>query len=195
MFACKECLDSLKYLAKVSIFKDKSHCQKLDLCSQEFGFNNYHHFKNTLHKLPEDRFGKVSLKLMRKYCQAAKPSLNEDYVEFYASQGIQAVQVAFYSQWIGWDKLGREVREPRPYCGKRSIDGLRELFATPVYVVENDKQLISWLHDWYGTALIPEKLAKKYFSEKFDRRRLVCDEVNMGLVRACAEDHSNNVAT
>lgn len=194
MFAYQECIDSLKYLAKVSAYEGRSHCQKLDLCSQQLGFNNYYHFKSTLPNLPTDRFGKVSLKLMRKYCQAAKPSLDESYVEFYAAQGPRTVQVAFYSQWIGWDKLGREVREPRPYNGKKSIDGIRELFRAPVYVVESDKQLLSWLHNWHDTALIPEKLAREYFSEKFDRRRLVCKNVDLGLVRACKEDYSNNVA-
>lgn len=195
MFAYQECIESLKYLAKVSGYEGRTHCQKLDLCSQELGFNNYYHFKSTLPKLPTDHFGKVSLKLMRKYCQTAKPSLNEDYVEFYAAQGPQTVQIAFYSHWIGWDKLGREVREPRPLDGKNSIDDLRKLFKTPVYVVENNRQLLSWLYNWYGTALIPEKLAKEYFSEKFDRKRLICKDVNLDLVRACREDYNNNIAT
>lgn len=195
MFAYKECLTSLKYLAKLSPNEDKSHCQKLDICSQEFGFNNYLHFKTTLPKLPKDRFGKFSLKLMRKYCEVARPSLDQNYVEFYAAQGRHAAKVSFYSHWIGWDRLGREVREPRPYDGKASIDGVRELFRDPVYVVENSRQLLSWLYSWYGTALIPEQLARELFPGKFNRKWQVCDDVNFDLVKNCKKKYDDNIAS
>ena len=192
MFAYQECLDSLKYLAKNSSRTDLSHCQRLDLYSRKFGFNNYHHFQKAVPKLPTDKFGKVSLRLMRQYCQSAKPSLDVDYYEFYAERGPK---IAFYSHWIGWDKIGREVREPRPLNAQKSIDSLRELFSNPIYVVENHRQLLSWLHNWYGTSLVPQDLAKEYFSEKFSRERLVCKDVDLELVRACSENYDDNVAT
>jgi hypothetical protein len=192
MFAHQECIDSLKYLAKTSNHEGLTHCQRLDACSREFGFNNFRHFRKTLPNLPTDKFGKVSLKLMRLYCQSAKPSLDTSYYELYAESGPK---IAFYSSWIGWDKVGREVREPRPLNGQKSIDGLRNLFENPIYVVENNSQLLSWLHNWHGTALIPKDLAKEYFPEKFSRKRLVCDDVDIELVRACNENYNNNIAT
>ncbi|WP_249978225.1 hypothetical protein [Vreelandella olivaria] len=192
MFAYQECLDSLKYLAKNSIRTDLSYCQRLDFYSCKFGFNNYHHFQKTMPKLPTDRFGKVSLRLMRQYCQTARPGLDMAYYELYAEKGPK---IAFYSHWVGWDKIGREVREPRPLDAQKSIDGLRELFVHPIYIVENHRQLLGWLHNWYGTALVPQTLAKYYFPEKFDRKRLVCDHVDIKLIRACNEDYNNNVAT
>lgn len=192
MFAYKECLDSLKYLAKTSTHTDLSYCQRLDLHSREFGFNNYHHFQKVMPNLPTDKFGKVSLRLMRQYCQSARPSLDSSYYELYVERGPK---LAFYSHWIGWDKVGREVREPRPLNGKKSIDGLRDLFDSPVYVVENNRQLLGWLHNWYGTALVPKELAKEYFPEKFNRKRLVCHDVDIELVRVCNENFNNNVAT
>ncbi|MFY0639792.1 MAG: hypothetical protein JXR16_02020 [Bermanella sp.] len=192
MFAIQECVTTLKNLAKNNESEDLTHCQKLDLQSQKLGFNNFHDFRKSLSHLPTDRFGKISLKLMRKYCESAKPSLDTAYYEIYADIGPK---IGFYSHWIGYDKIGREVREPRPLNGKKSINGLRKLFHSPVYVVEDNKQLLSWLHNWYGTALVPDKLAKEYFPEKFNRRRLVCKDVDIKLVRACNENYDNNIAT
>ena len=102
MFAHKECINSLKYLAKISNHENATHCQRLDICSRELGFNNFHHFKHTLTNLLTDRFGKVSLKLMRKYCEATKPKLDVAYYEFYAAKGPKTAQIAFYCHWIGW---------------------------------------------------------------------------------------------
>lgn len=192
MFAYQECLGSLKFLAKNSSRTDLTYCQRLTLCSQELGFNNYNHFKKTMPNLPEDKFGKVSLRLMRQYCQSAKPSLDMEYYEFYAERGPK---IAFYSSWIGWDCDGREVRVPRPLNAQDSIDGLRELFLNPVYVVENDRELLSWLYSWHGTALVPKDLAKQYFPEKINRDYLVCEDVNLLLVQSRNDDYGDNIAT
>ncbi len=194
MFAYKECLESLKYLAKTSIHTNLSYCQRLSVHSREFGFNDYHHFQSKMPRLPTDQFGKVSLRLMRRYCETARPSLDTSYCELHAKEGLN---IAFYSYWIGWDKGGREVREPRPLDGKKSIDGIRSSLGGPVYVVENERQFIAWFLNWYGAALVPEDLAKNYFPEKFNRRRLVCDDadLDLDLVRSSNENYGNNIAT
>ena len=195
MFTSQECIDSLKYLAKTSNY-DGTYCQRLSLCSQEFDFRDYENFKKSLPKLPKDRFGKVSLRLMRRYCEKVEPNLDEAYYEFYAARNKQGIQLSFYSSWVGWDKNGREVRQPRPFGGKQSIEGIRNEHSNPVYVVENHKQLLAWLISWQGVAVIPDQLAREHFSERFSRRkRLVCKDVDLALVRSRKEDYGNNIAT
>ncbi|ABC33014.1 hypothetical protein HCH_06369 [Hahella chejuensis KCTC 2396] len=194
MFAFQDCITSIKYLAKISDYEG-THCQKIDKCCQEYGFNHYNDLRSGLPELPTDRFANISLTLMRKYCAAVKPNLDTAYYEFHATPGPKIAKIAFYSYWIGWDKKGREVREPLALDGKESVDGLRELLKRPVYVVENSQQLTAWLCNWYGVALVSEELAHDSFREKFDRQRLVDENVNMALVRAQRENYDDNMAT
>lgn len=193
MFAYQECIGALKSLARSSQDQDTTYCQQLDLYSRKFGFNSFGDFKKALANQPTDRLGKVSLKLMRLYCQVATPSLNTDYYEFYSTGDWSSI--SYYSSWIGWDKTGREVRVPRPLDGQESIDGMREFSDNPIYVVENDKQFLAWRYKWHGAAMVPGDLAKSHFLSLFDQRRSVCEDVDMELVRAHYEDYDNNVAT
>ncbi|ODS24323.1 hypothetical protein AB835_03905 [Candidatus Endobugula sertula] len=133
---------------------------------------------------------------MRKLCKSTKPSLDVAYYEFYSFKtNGESPRVAFYSSWIGYDKFGREVRIPRSLNGLKSIDGIRGIFESPVYVVESDKQLLSWLFNWHGVALITEELAKDYFHSRFNRRHRVADNVPSELIEACNEDYNDNVAS
>ena len=197
MFEYQECEESLKYLARNSEFQDASYCQRLDLCSREFGFNNFQHFRKAVPKLPEDKLGKVYLRLMRTFCQSTRPELDSDYYEFYLRKGLKTdgLKRTFYSKWIGWDRFGREVRVPRPIPAKRCIDAIRDASAVPVYVIDNERQLLSWLGAWYGTALIAGTLAKTYFPSTFERHRRVCNDVDPALIDACNENYNNNLAS
>lgn len=197
MFVNQECINAIKDIARNSDYEDKSYCQRLDICSREFGFNNFHHLRKIFPDKPTDYFHKTSLKIMRRYAETTKPKLNSEYYEFYAKKGPETTHIAFYSQWIGWDSLGREVRVPRPIFGNSFIDDIRRYFAryqAPVYVVENEKLLVSWLFDWYGVALIPKNIALAHFRERFDRKSRVCENVPTELIKACKQDYSSNIA-
>ncbi len=183
MLSNKECVDYLKGLAKVLDYENKTHCQKLDICSREFGFNNFYDFKHNLPNLSSTRGEEITCKLMQRYCQIALPNPNIDYYAFTVYKS-DFRQVSYFSHWIGWDKRGKEVREPSLINAELMVNSLRNSsrFTDPVYIVENEREFSIWRLSWYGTAFIPKDLAEENFRSCFDKEWRVCKNVNMKLV-------------
>lgn len=68
MFQFQEVVDALKDLAANDPAPQQSHCQLLEKYAKEVGYQNYHHFVQSLKHLPNEQFANVSLKLMRQIC-------------------------------------------------------------------------------------------------------------------------------
>jgi hypothetical protein len=191
MFQVSEIIHAVKNLASTDPEHDRSHCQALEFHAKQLGFQSFHHLKESLKRLPSDRFDKVSLKLMRQISLRRLPSLNCAYFEFMAADG----NFGFYSYWIGWDKRGEEVRVPRPLTGAETAAGLRKIAASPIYVVESDKELLAWRYNWLSTALIPEQLARRFFPFAFNKDFMVEKNPPLAKIRARVNrDYSNNIA-
>ena len=191
MFQVTELIDAVKNLASTDSEHDRSHCQALEFHAKQLGFQSFHRLKQSLKRLPSDRFDKVSLKLMHQISVRRIPSHNCAYFEFMAADG----NFGFYSHWIGWDRRGEEVRVPRPLTGAEAAAGLRKIAASPIYVVESDKELLAWRYNWLSTALIPEQLARKFFPFSFNKQFMVEKNPPLAKVRArMNRDYSNNIA-
>ncbi len=187
MFEYQECVNSVKNLAKQARSYYPSlnwkHNQWLNHYAKAFGYQGYNHFCSTLEGFPKDQLQNVSLKLLRMYCEKIEPSLDCPYYEYYSFYGSENIETGFYSQYIGWDKNGEEVRVPRPLIGLGSVKNQRKLGKKPIYVIEDEKHLIAWLFVWKGTAYIAEGLAKDFFKSNFDKEKLVCNDVDMDVVQ------------
>ena len=195
MFAYNECLDSVKYLARTSRIEEKTYCQRLDLISNELGFEGFHQFRTSFTKIPPDRAGRISIRLMRLYCKAAMPQAKKPYVEFYSIQTLEGTYTKFYSRWAGYDKLGREVRVPRILDGLASIERVRNRAPGPVYVIENIRQLAVWQNIWYGTAYIREDVAREAFESQFERGHLIQKTIDLSLVKTASENYDSNISS
>lgn len=171
-------LKSLPVSADVSA--DLCHCQLLTVRARQLGFNDYNHFKQVLKKAPRDAFGNISLRLMREICEKRLPEPGSTYYEFMRLPD----GVGFYSQWIGWDNKGDEVRVPRPLDGFASVPRLRAEVDHPVYVISNLDELTAWRLVWGKSAYLPEQLAKAYFKTYFEKDHLVDQDPPMRKVNA-----------
>ena len=191
MFALQEVIDAVKDLASADLKSDLSHCQLLNARVRELGYQSFHHFRETLRHIPPDRFGNVSLQLMRQVCAARIPTLDCAYYEF---QVLPRHGVGFYSHWIGWDKHGDEVRVPRPLIGTPTASGLRRIADYPIYVVESEKELLVWKDIWRSTALVPENIAKSSFPLAFKKEHLVEKNPPLERIRAQVNQYGNNIA-
>ncbi len=194
MFQFQDVVEALKELASNDERShEESHCKLLEEYAKGLGFQSYHHFLHSLRNLPDERFGGVSLRLMREICVKRLPSLDCAYYEF---QSFAFDEVAFYSRWAGWDKHGDEVRVPRALKGKPTATGMRKLAQYPVYVVESSRELLAWRYHWKSTALIPEELAREFFAFAFQKHLLVEKNPPLELVkaRANAGRYDNNIA-
>ncbi|MGK7896446.1 MAG: hypothetical protein AB4372_23220 [Xenococcus sp. (in: cyanobacteria)] len=182
MLSYEECLDYLKLLTKLSNYENKTYCQKLDIISRKFGFNNYYEFKNTLEKLPSERFFKVSSELIKEYCLIATPDPNNQYYFFTA---LNSKEFSYYSYWIGFDKFGEEVRVPRLINPEQVINIFRDSSnsPSPIYIIENNKQLLCWWSNWYGKALITKELAEAVFPSFFNKEWRICKNVDTELIK------------
>lgn len=109
MFQASEVIDAVKSLAASDVTPERSHCQMLDFYAKQLGYESFHHFRQFLERLPSDRLGGASLRLMRHICASRTPTLNCAYFEFMELGGGD---FAYYSRWLGWDKEGEEVRVP-----------------------------------------------------------------------------------
>ena len=167
MSSYQECIAYLKYIAKVSNYPNKTHCQKLDICSQEFGFRNYYDFKHTFSEFSLDRTWDIYSKMARKYCQVAQPNPN---LEYYFFTAYESQDYSYYSHWIGWDKVGKEVREPSLIKAKQIVDIVRELSDKEdiIYVINTSMQYIQWSCNWYGKAVISQNIAEHFLSSAFN---------------------------
>ncbi|WP_455913919.1 hypothetical protein [Pseudomonas syringae] len=165
-----QCIDDLKGLARISVIGEYSYCQRLTHLSKEFGFNNFHHFREVVEHLSEDLIGNISTTLMRRYCEVAQPKPGIAYFEFLSVNND--TRLRFYSQWAGWDEFGQEVRVPRSLNGE-SAPRLRKSLNKTVYIVENDRQLIAWRHRWHGLCYISEELCKNHMKEAFERNNAI----------------------
>ncbi|EGQ9065139.1 hypothetical protein WD347_004562 [Vibrio parahaemolyticus] len=180
MFAYQDIVAGVKAAAKTNRSEDYSHCQLLNLYSRNLGFQSFHHLQTSLKTIPNDNFGQISTKLMRKVCASKLPSQDSSYFEFWCHADGS---ISFYSYWIGWDRFGKEVRVPRPLIGLSSVKGLREQNDAPVYVLESSKEVLAWKYGWKGTAYMPESIAREYFAFSFNKDHLVDKNPNMALVR------------
>lgn len=187
MSSYQECIAYLKCIAKVSNYSKKGHCQKLDICSREFGFKNYHDFKHTFPKFSLDRKGHVYSKIARKYCQVAEPNPN---IKYYFFTAYESQDYSYYSHWIGWDKMGKEVRAPSLIKAKQIVDIFRESSDKKdiIYVIDTSMQYIQWFCNWYGKAVISQNIAEQFFSSAFNQKGRVCKDVDIELVKARIED-------
>jgi hypothetical protein len=191
MFQVSELIDAVKNLASTDLEYGRSHCQALDFHAKQLGFHSFHHLTRSLKRLPSDRIGTISVKLMRQISLRRIPSLDFTYFEFMATGG----DFGFYSYWIGWDKRGQEVRVPRPLTGAEIAASLRKMAAYPIYVVESDKELLAWRYNWLSTALIPEHLAKRFFPFAFNKDFMVEKNPPWAKIHARAKrDYPNNIA-
>jgi hypothetical protein len=169
LFECTEIVDAIKQLASADRASGRSHCQLLNLYAEQLGYQSYQHLTQCLEALPSDRFGKVSLRLMRHICAVRLPSLNCDYCYLTA---FNDRTFGYYSHWIGWDKEGRDVRVVSPLDGMRAVR-FREFLNHPVYVVESDNEWLAWQFNWRAGALMPEPLARRHFASFFDKKARV----------------------
>lgn len=166
------------------------HCKYLDVKAITLGFESYHHLRETLRRAPPDQFQNISLRLMRKVCASRIPSLDCPYFEFHS---LSQRSLGFYSEWIGWDSQGGEVRVPRALDGRGSISGLRELLDAPVYVVESISEALAWRSVWGGTALIPHHLANRLFPRSFQKEHLVVKDPPLAKIKQKAQRHLDNM--
>lgn len=190
MFQYQELVDAVKSLASAENDSDLSHCQQLEACVRRLGFDNYHHFRQSLKHQPSDRIGNISLRLMRKICERRIPSFDCPYFEF---RVLPRRGVGFHSGWIGWDKSGGEVRVPRPLDGRATAGPLRKAVRQPVYVIESDKEAAAWRHLWQSSALFPEDLAKRIFPLSFQKKHLVVPDPPYDRIKA-EDGYANNIA-
>lgn len=175
-------LEGLKSLpAPADISAPLSHCQLLDVKARQLNFNNYHHFRQILKKAPEDEFVEIATALLREICAKRLSNPGSLYYEFTA----EFDSVRFFSEHLGYDKRGNEVRVPRPVTGDvESLQLLRSQLGDPLYVIANDTELLVWRWIWGGTAYLPETLAKANFWRCFDREQRVVENPCLRLVRA-----------
>lgn len=192
MFQYKEVLGAFKDMVGGSADAAESHCKMLEIRARELGFQGYHHLRTTLAGTPTDKFGEVSLRLMRSICERRIPTLNCAYFEFHVLPGRRT---GFYSHWIGWDKNGDEVRVPRPLHGKSTAHGLRRATPQPIYVLESAKEILAWKYNWGSTGLIPEAIAQESFPLSFNKKWLVAANPPIDKVRENANQYMNNLAS
>jgi hypothetical protein len=192
MFQYQDVVDAFKGLTSVPINPGYSHCQLLDFYAKRLDYQSYDHLRKSLKNLPSNQFGKVSLKLMQKICRSRLPTQDCPYFEF---KVLPNNQIGFYSEWIGWDKKGDEVRAPRALDGVSTAKGLRELVNYPIYVVESPKEVTAWRYNWHSTMLIPNDLAREFFPLSFNKSILVEENPPMALVEAKANRYANNIAS
>jgi hypothetical protein len=191
MFTAQAVLKAFKYPADKSD-SNSSHCRMLDARAKELGYKDFHHFRVSLKEMPQDQFGKVSLKVMRYVCASRLPQQGRTYYEF---RSLPDRALGFYSHWIGWDSNGDEVRTPRPLEGRGTAKGLRGAMSAPVYVIESAVELNVWRTIWHSTALIPAKLAKETFAGAFDKRRFVAVDPPYELIEQRRSKYDDNFAT
>lgn len=193
MFTLKEVVDGFKSVDLAGSAPEAGHCRNLIAKARALGFRDYHDFLMHLKCMPQEEFASVSLKLMREICAMRLPSDNTlPYFELLPLPS----GMGYYSQWIGWDKYGEEVRVPRPLAARNSVSNLRGLGRYPVYVIESERELIAWRSIWRSRAYVRAELAMEEFPAMFGKGHLVAKNVPTSLIRAAAARNSfaDNIA-
>lgn len=180
VFSAQQVLDSFKSMQLADAPTGLSHCQYLRYSAKKLGFVSYESLKAYLESAPRDRIGKVNTRLMRKVCSLRLPIAERDYV-YLTSYGH--FSFGYYSQWIGWDCRGNEIRVPRADCFRDRVVVYREHFPDPVYVIETMNELLSWQFLWQANAIIPYELAEKAFKSLFNKKHRVAKTPPLDLVR------------
>ena len=180
MFSAQQVLDSVKSMQLADAPTDLSHCQYLRYSAKKLGFNSYESLKTYLESPPRDRIGKVHTKLVQKICSLRLPVEDKDYVQM-TSYGH--FSFGYYSQWIGWDSRGNEIKVPRADCFRDRVVVYREHFPDPVYVIETMNELLSWQFLWQANAIIPYELAETAFKSLFNKERRVAKKPPIDLIK------------
>lgn len=180
MFSAQQVLDSVKSMQLADAPTEISHCQYLRYSAKRLGFNSYESLKSYLENPPSDRIGKVNTGLMRKVCSLRLPIAGNDYVYM---TSFDLFSFGYYSQWIGWDCRGNEIRVPRTDCFRDRVVVYREHFPDPVYVIETMNELLCWQFLWQANAIIPYELAETAFKSLFNKKHRVAKTPPLDLVR------------
>lgn len=178
-FTAKTILESFKEL-KVAGAPELKHAQYLNYCARHLGYKNYHHFKGCLETAPSDRLGDFYTTLMKKICALRVPEQGVEHVRFSHFDGKA---ISYDSYFIGWDKLGNEVRVPDPGHEQLAIIDFREIMDVPLYVIETQAELIAWGWGWGSFAAVPLALAKSNFPSLFNKHHLVVANPSMKAIK------------
>ncbi|WP_310611395.1 hypothetical protein [Limnohabitans sp.] len=183
-------IHSLKSIAQAdNSCPEKSYCQRLNYHAQRVGFQNFEHYRRWLKSAPEASLGNISTRLLERTCATKLPTINAPYVELTPLPN----GFSFYSHWIGWDRHGNEVREPRPLDAQHSVPKLRRLLNYPIYVVETLNEMLAWQYTWKSTAYLPEDMVRKYFPSLFAKKRLIDPNVSTELIRQQAAKNNKAI--
>lgn len=180
IFNAQQILDSVKSMKVANSPADLSHCQYLHHNAQLLGFPSYEALKTYLESPPLDRVGKIHTGLMRKICSVRLPSIDNSYIRMISYDDLS---IGYDSYWIGWDRFGREVRVPREGFDKDSVINFRSVVRNPVYVVESERELLTWQFLWRSDAAIPAELAKARFRSLFNKKHLVVADPPIDLIK------------
>lgn len=194
MYTASELITNFKSASQsIATSRTESHCKMLNVRAKALGFRNFIDFRTQLEKMPKDELANFSLKLMRQICAVKAPT--HDRLPYYEMQVLPS-GIGHYSQWIGWDKDGKEVRVPRPLSGRESVEQLRLIASFPIYVIESERELIAWRAMWGSKAYIREDLAKANFTGIFKKDHLIAKNVPIYLIRRASrgEDYNSNDA-
>jgi len=192
MFLAEDLFAAVKQLASAEVDGEFSHCQRLEIVARQLGFDGFQHLRQTMLHTPPDQLGHQSLALMRRICERRLPVRGMAYFELMV---LPRGGLGYYSQWIGWDRRGDEVRVPRPLNGHGTAVKLRQVTDHPIYVVESEKELTAWRHIWSATALVPEALARHSFPMMFNKAHLVERNPPYEKIRArVRSQYENNLA-
>ncbi|EJM63696.1 hypothetical protein PMI30_04080 [Pseudomonas sp. GM50] len=182
MFDLAYTVDAVRSMELDSVPSDLSHCQQLELKAKHLGYQNWNHLLDTLRNEPDHiRLEKCTTRLMQRICQMRLPSRDKAYVQLTV---LPKGGIGHYSYWIGWDNKGNEVRVPRPIDGRDQARRLRKLQPSPVFAIETERELLSWQHWWFSTAIVPPGLAKKHFPSLFNKKHLVAENPPIDVIRA-----------
>lgn len=194
MFTFKDVIDQFKCSTLTSTTESElRHCQILDLRAKSLGFRDYFDLRSQLKDAPSADLERVSLKLMRGICATRVPP-TEEFAYFELQ--LLPTGMGYYSQWIGWDKYGNEVRVPRPLSAKTSVTKLRNLASSPVYVIESEPEFFAWRTMWKSTAYVREDIARVRLPSLFGKSHMICEDVSTELIvsASAARNFDDNVA-
>lgn len=182
MFDLAYVTDAIRSMELDSVPKDLPYCQKLELKAKHLGFQNWNHLLNTLRHEPDPaRLETCTMRLMKKVCGMRLPRRDKACVQFTV---LPDGGIGHYSYWIGWDDDGDEVRVPRSIDGREQARKLRKLQSAPIFVIENERELLAWLFDWTSTAIMAPSLAKHFFPSSFSKNHLVSNDPPMDVIKA-----------
>ncbi|MEN5139457.1 hypothetical protein [Pseudomonas juntendi] len=179
MFTTEFILSAFKSMEVAEVPQHLTHAQTLEYKAKLLGFAHYHHFKTNLEKAPADGAAHIHDALMRKICAARLPHAQASHVRMVAHDDED---IGFDSYWVGWDERGDEVREARTGFGRSRIEEFRARTLQPLYLLNDEQELIAWLKGWHSFAAVPVDLAKEYFPDIFDQKYLVAENPPYALI-------------